>query len=138
MLLMLGKKRLQLVGALSLSWVCCVCTSRFPLTGESFFELGGRGHVHGALAVAVEQGRVGAVAQQQGTHLHPVLGCRFVERSELPQVHRIHTGSVLQRDAQQILRRDCKYFSIHQDHQRTAANNVSVVDMFHRDEPGFN
>lgn len=138
MLLMLGKKRLQLVSALSLSWVCCVCTSRFPLTGESFFELGGRGHVHGALAVTVEQGRVGAVAQQQGTHLHSVLGRRLVERSELPQVHRIHTGSVLQRDAQQILRSGCKYFSILQEHQRTAANSVSVVNMFHCDEPGFN
>lgn len=130
MLLMLGKK--------SLLWVCCVCTSRFPLTGESFFELGGRGHVHGALAVTVEQGRVSAVAQQQGTHLHSVLGRRLVERSELPQVHRIHTGSVLQRDAQQILRSGCKYFSILQEHQRPAANSVSVVNMFHRDEPGFN
>lgn len=137
MLLMLGKKRLQLVSALSLLWVCCVCTSRFPLTGESFFELGGRGHVHGALAVTVEQGRVGAVAQQQGTHLHSVLGRRLVERSELPQVHRIHTGSVLQRDAQQILS-GCKYFSILQEHQRPAANSVSVVNMFHCDEPGFN
>lgn len=72
---------------------CCV-----TLTGEPLFELWSGSHVHGALAVAVEQGGVGPVAQQQGTHLHPVLGRRLVERSELPQVHGIHTGSMLHRE----------------------------------------
>ncbi len=70
----------------------------FELTGEPLFQLRSGGHVHGALAVTVEQGGVGPVAQQQGANLHSVLGRRFVQRSELPQVHGIHTGSMLQRE----------------------------------------
>lgn len=74
-------------------------SSRFrqqELTGEPFFKLWRWGHVHCALAVTVEQGGVSPVAQQQGTDLHSVLGRCFVERSELPQVHSVHTGAVLQ------------------------------------------
>lgn len=65
------------------------------LTGEPLFEFGGGGQVHGALAVAVEQVGVGPVAQQQRTHLHAVLRGSLVERGELPQVHGVHTRSML-------------------------------------------
>lgn len=45
--------------------------------------------------MAVEQRWVGAVAQQQRADLHPVLGRCLMERGELPQVHRVDTGSML-------------------------------------------
>lgn len=45
--------------------------------------------------MAVEQSRVGTVAQQQGADLHSVFRRCFVERGELPQVHGVHTCSVL-------------------------------------------
>lgn len=78
--------------------VCLQCYNERELTGEPFFKLWGGGHVHGALAVTVQQGGISPVAQQQRTDLHSVLGCCLVERSELPQVHGVHTGSVLQRE----------------------------------------
>lgn len=77
-------------------YVCGV--TKGELTGEPLFKLWGRGHVHSALAVTVEQGGIGPVAQQQGTDFHAVLGRCLVERSELPQVHGIHTGAMLQRE----------------------------------------
>jgi hypothetical protein len=65
------------------------------LTGEPLFEFRGGGQVHGTLAVAIEQVGVGPVTKQQRTHLHTVLRCGLVERGELPQVHGIHTRSML-------------------------------------------
>ena len=68
------------------------------LTGEPFFELWSGGHVHSALAVTVQQCGISPVAQQQRTNLHSVLGCCFMERSELPQIHGINTSSMLERE----------------------------------------
>lgn len=45
--------------------------------------------------MAVEQRRVGAVAQQQRADLHAVLRRCLVEGSELPQIHGVHAGSML-------------------------------------------
>lgn len=69
----------------------------FSLTGEPLFELGSRGHVHGTLAVTVGERGVGAVAEQERAHLHAVLGSRLVQRGELPQVHGVDAGAMLQR-----------------------------------------
>lgn len=66
------------------------------LTRQPVFELWRGCHVHSTLAVTVKEGRVGAMAQQQGTHLHPVLRRSLVQRCELPEVHGVHTGTVLQ------------------------------------------
>lgn len=66
------------------------------LTGEPVFELWCWCHIHSTLAMTVKEGGVGTMAQQQGTHLHPVLRGGLVERRELPEVHGIHTGSMLQ------------------------------------------
>lgn len=74
------------------------CKAGAALTCESLLELGSGRHVHGALAVAVEQRRVGPVTQQQRADLHPVFGRRLVERGELPQVHGVHTRPVLGRE----------------------------------------
>lgn len=46
--------------------------------------------------MAVEQGRVGAVAQQQRADLHAVFRRRLMEGGELPKVHGVHTRSVLE------------------------------------------
>lgn len=67
------------------------------LTRQPLLQLGRRRHVHRALAVAVEQRGVGAVAQQQRADLHPVLGRRLVEGGELPEVHGVDAGPVLRR-----------------------------------------
>ena len=53
------------------------------------------------------------MAQQQGANLHPVLGRRLVERSELPQVHGVHTGSVLQREPEQRISFDAAFTDLH-------------------------
>lgn len=53
--------------------------------------------------MAVEQRGVGAVAQQQGADLHPVLGGRLVEGGELPQVHSVDTCSMLRGDQNAVL-----------------------------------
>lgn len=45
--------------------------------------------------MAVEQGRVSPVAQQQGAHLHSVFRCRLVKWGELPQIHGVHTRPML-------------------------------------------
>lgn len=66
------------------------------LTGESVFEFWCWCHVHSTLAMTVKEGGVGTMAQQQGTHLHPVLRGSLVERCELPEVHGVHTGTMLQ------------------------------------------
>lgn len=66
------------------------------LTRQPVFQLWRWRHVHSTLAVTVKEGGVGAMAQQQGTHLHPVLRRSLVERRELPEVHGVHTGTVLQ------------------------------------------
>lgn len=66
------------------------------LTGEPLFELWCWCHIHSTLAMTVKEGGVGTVAQQQGTHLHPVLRGGLMERRELPEVHGIHTGTMLQ------------------------------------------
>lgn len=83
---------------MSIAYIINVYTAESvrELTGEPLFKFWGGGHVHCALAVTVEQGGVRPVAQQQGTDLHSVLGRCFMEGSELPQVHGVHTGSVLQ------------------------------------------
>lgn len=65
------------------------------LTGQSLPELRRWSHVNSALAVAVDQGGIGAVAQQEGADLHTVLGSSLVQRGELPEVHSIHTGTML-------------------------------------------
>lgn len=75
-------------------------TSR--LTRQPVFELCRWSHVHSALAMTVEEGGVGAMAQQQGAHLHPVLGRSLVQRRELPEVHGVHTGAVLQSEKLQL------------------------------------
>lgn len=66
------------------------------LTGEPVFELWCWCHIHSTLAMTVKEGGVGTMAQQQGTHLHPILRGSLVERCELPEVHCIHTGTMLQ------------------------------------------
>lgn len=65
------------------------------LTGQSLPELRRWSHVNRALAVAVDQGGIGAVAQQEGADLHTVLGSSLVQRGELPEVHSIHAGTML-------------------------------------------
>lgn len=42
------------------------------LTCQALFQQGGRGQIDGALVVAVEEGGVGAVAEQERTDLHSV------------------------------------------------------------------
>lgn len=75
------------------------------LTGQSLPELRRWSHVHGALAVAVDQGGIGAVAQQERADLHAVLGSSLVQRGELPQVHGVHTGTVLAQQKKPCIRR---------------------------------
>lgn len=75
-------------------------TSR--LTRQPVFELWSWSHVHSTLAMAVEEGGVRAMAQQQGAHLHPVLRRSLVQRRELPEVHGVHTGTVLQGEKLQL------------------------------------
>lgn len=72
------------------------------LTGQPVFQLRRWRHVHSTLAMAVKEGGVGAMAQQQRAHLHPVLRRSLVERRELPEVHGVHTGAVLQGDKLQL------------------------------------
>lgn len=87
----------------------CFCTVT-ELTGKPFFKLRGGGHVHGALAVTIQQGGVSAVAQQQGTDFNTVLWGCLVERGELPQVHGVHTGPMLHREQNKLYERQvlCK------------------------------
>lgn len=65
------------------------------LTGQAVFEEGSGCQVDGTLVVAVEKSGVSSVAQQQGTHLHTVLGCRLMQRCELPKIRRVNTGAML-------------------------------------------
>uniref|UniRef100_A0A8C3M4D7 protein-tyrosine-phosphatase n=1 Tax=Geospiza parvula TaxID=87175 RepID=A0A8C3M4D7_GEOPR len=73
--------------------------------GQSLPELRRWSHVHGALAVAVDQGGIGAVAQQERADLHAVLGSSLVQRGELPQVHGIHTGTMLAQQKKPCIRK---------------------------------
>lgn len=68
------------------------------LTCEPLFEFRGRGHVHSALPMAVDQRGVGSVTQQQGTNLHAILGGSLVQRGELPEVHGIDARPMLQKN----------------------------------------
>lgn len=72
----------------------------YKLTCEPLFELWGRGHVHRALPVAVDQRGIGSVTQQQGTHLYTILGGSLVQRGELPEVHGINARPMLQKNIQ--------------------------------------
>lgn len=65
------------------------------LTGQPLPELRRWSHVNRALAMAVDQGGISTVAQQEGADLHTVLGSGLVQRGELPQVHSVHTGTML-------------------------------------------
>lgn len=65
------------------------------LTGQSLPELRCWSHVNCTLAMAVDQGGISTVAQQEGADLHTILGSSLVQWSELPEVHSIHTGTML-------------------------------------------
>lgn len=70
------------------------------LTCEPLFEFWGRGHVHRALPVAVDQRWVSTMTQQQRTNFHTILGGSLVQRGELPEVHGINTRPMLQKNIQ--------------------------------------
>lgn len=74
---------------------CSLWKLSTTLTCKSLLQLGSGGHVHRALAVTVEQGRVSPVAQQQRANLHSVFRRGFVEGGELPQIHGVNTRSML-------------------------------------------
>lgn len=65
------------------------------LTGQAVFEEGSGCQVDGTLVVAVEKSGVSSMAQQQGTHLHTVLGCCLMQRCELPKICCVNTGTML-------------------------------------------
>lgn len=72
------------------------------LTGQAIFKEGSGRKVDGTLVVAVQEVGVGSMAQQEGTHLHAVLGRGLVQRSELPQIRCVNTGTVLKNTREEI------------------------------------
>ena len=69
-------------------------TVSLELLAQPLLQVPAGSHIYGGLAVAVEQGGVGPVGQQQGADLGPGLAGGLVQGSELPQVHGVHIRPV--------------------------------------------